>query len=238
MFRGVPKEILQNAYNLKGEKMDLYFAYARVSTEEQDLERQIQAIRKYCPQIKDELFFKDKATGKDFERPKYQLMKSIIETIVDEENPAELIIEEFDRLGRDKKLIQEELRWFKEHHTRVRILNLPTTLVDIPGNSSYLLEMVQNILIEVMGTIAEEELRMRKKRQMEGIEIARQKGKYKGRKPIHIDERAFIDKYSRWKKGEITAVEAMRLLEIKANTFYRRVALYEKSGQVNPLEAG
>ena len=98
--------------------------------------------------------------------------------------------------------------------------------------------MVQNILIEVMGTLAEEELRMRKKRQMEGIEIAKQQGKYKGRKPIQIDEKAFIDKYSRWKKGEITAVEAMRLLEIKANTFYRRVALYEKSGQINPVEAG
>ena len=218
--------------------MIYYFAYARVSTEEQELERQIQAIKMYCPEIRENNIFIDKATGRNFERPNYQMMKGIIERMATEENPAELIIEEFDRLGRDKKLIQEELRWFKEHHTRVRILNLPTTLVDIPGDSSYLLEMVQNILIEVMGTLAEEELRMRKKRQMEGIEIARQKGKYKGRKPIHIDERAFIDKYSRWKKGEITAVEAMRLLEIKANTFYRRVALYEKSGQVNPLEAG
>ena len=113
-------------------------------------------------------------------------------------------------------------------------MNLPTTLVDVPGDSSYLLEMVQNILIEVMGTIAEEELRMRKKRQMEGIEIARQQGKYRGRKPVQIEEKAFLDKYARWRKGEITAVEAMRLLGVKANTFYRRVALYEESGRVNP----
>lgn len=210
------------------------FAYARVSTDEQETERQKQAIKEYCPEIEEKDIFIDKATGKNFDRPSYQLMKSIIERVSTEENQVELIIEEFDRLGRNKQQIQEELRWFKEHHTRVRILNLPTTLVDVPGDSSYLLEMVQNILIEVMGTIAEEELRMRKKRQMEGIEIARQQGKYRGRKPVQIEEKAFLDKYARWRKGEITAVEAMRLLGVKANTFYRRVALYEESGQVNP----
>ena len=210
------------------------FAYARVSTDEQETERQKQAIKEYCPEIEEKDIFIDKAAGKNFDRPSYQLMKSIIERVSTEENQVELIIEEFDRLGRNKQQIQEELRWFKEHHTRVRILNLPTTLVDVPGDSSYLLEMVQNILIEVMGTIAEEELRMRKKRQMEGIEIARQQGKYRGRKPVQIEEKAFLDKYTRWRKGEITAVEAMRLLGVKANTFYRRVALYEESGRVNP----
>ena len=209
------------------------FAYARVSTDEQETERQKQAIKEYCPEIEEKDIFIDKATGKNFDRPSYQLMKSIIERVSTKENQVELIIEEFDRLGRNKQQIQEELRWFKEHHTRVRILNLPTTLVDVPGDSSYLLEMVQNILIEVMGTIAEEELRMRKKRQMEGIEIARQKGKYRGRKPVQIEEKAFLDKYARWRKGEITAAEAMRLLGVKANTFYRRVALYEESGRVN-----
>ena len=195
------------------------FAYARVSTDEQETERQKQAIKEYCPEIEEKDIFIDKATGKNFDRLSYQLMKSIIERVSTEENQVELIIEEFDRLGRNKQQIQEELRWFKEHHTRVRILNLPTTLVDVPGDSSYLLEMVQNILIEVMGTIAEEELRMRKKRQMEGIEIARQQGKYRGRKPVQIEEKAFLDKYARWRKGEITAVEAMRLLGVKANTF-------------------
>ena len=210
------------------------FAYARVSTDEQETERQKQAIKEYCPEIEEKDIFIDKATGKNFDRPSYQLMKSIIERVSTEENQVELIIEEFDRLGRNKQQIQEELRWFKEHHTRVRILNLTTTLVDVPGDSSYLLEMVQNILIEVMGTIAEEELRMRKKRQMEGIEIARQQGKYRGRKPVQIEEKAFLDKYARWRKGEITAAEAMRLLGVKANTFYRRVALYEESGRVNP----
>lgn len=210
------------------------FAYARVSTDEQETERQKQAIKEYCPEIEEKDIFIDKATGKNFDRLSYQLMKSIIERVSTEENQVELIIEEFDRLGRNKQQIQEELRWFKEHHTRVRILNLPTTLVDVPGDSSYLLEMVQNILIEVMGTIAEEELRMRKKRQMEGIEIARQQGKYRGRKPVQIEEKAFLDKYARWRKGEITAAEAMRLLGVKANTFYRRVALYEESGRVNP----
>ena len=210
------------------------FAYARVSTDEQETERQKQAIKEYCPEIEEKDIFIDKATGKNFDRPSYQLMKSIIERVSTEENQVELIIEEFDRLGRNKQQIQEELRWFKEHRTRVRILNLPTTLVDVPGDSSYLLEMVQNILIEVMGTIAEEELRMRKKRQMEGIEIARQQGKYRGRKPVQIEEKEFLDKYARWRKGEITAAEAMRLLGVKANTFYRRVALYEESGRVNP----
>jgi len=54
---------------------------------------------------------------------------------------------------------------------------------------------------------------------MEGIEIARQQGKYRGRKPVQIEEKAFLDRYARWRKGEITAAEAMRLLGVKANTF-------------------
>lgn len=211
--------------------MIYYFGYARVSTEEQETQRQIQAIKKYCPQIEDNNIFLDKGTGKNFEREQYKLMKSIIERVARPESPVELIVEEFDRLGRNKKLVQDELKWFKEHHTTVRILNLPTTLIDMQGETSYLLEMVQNVLIEVLGTIAEEELRMRSKRQREGIEIAKQQGKYKGRKPIQIDEKAFIDKYTRWKAGEITAVEAMKLLGLKANTFYRRVKVYEASKQ-------
>ena len=178
------------------------FAYARVSTDEQETERQKQAIKEYCPEIEEKDIFIDKATGKNFDRPSYQLMKSIIERVSTEENQVELIIEEFDRLGRNKQQIQEELRWFKEHHTRVRILNLPTTLVDVPGDSSYLLEMVQNILIEVMGTIAEEELRMRKKRQMEGIEAAKRRGVRFGRPPKPTPEN-FEQACGKWEAGEI-----------------------------------
>lgn len=61
----------------------------------------------------------------------------------------------------------------------------------------------------------------------EGIEIARQKGKYKGRKPLAIDEDRFTEVYGRWKSGRIKGVEAMRELGLKPSTFYRRVRLYE-----------
>ena len=89
------------------------------------------------------------------------------------------------------------------------------------------MEMVANILIEVYTTIAQAELEKRAKRQAEGIEVAKSKGVYTGRKPIKIDNEQFNSVYARWKSKEITARQAMSELNIKSNTFYRRIKEYE-----------
>ena len=212
--------------------MSLKYAYCRVSTKDQNIDRQIIAIKKYAPDIPDDNLFIDKQTGKNFEREHYQEMKVILEHISkvkSESDNIELIIEELDRLGRNADLIKKELMWFKEHNIIVRILEIPTTLVELDKNNHLLMEMVANILIEVYTTIAQAELEKRAKRQSEGIAVAKSKGVYTGRKPIKIDNEQFNSVYARWKSKEITARQAMSELNIKSNTFYRRIKEYETS---------
>lgn len=212
--------------------MSLKYAYCRVSTKDQNIDRQIIAIKKYAPDIPDDKLFIDKQTGKNFEREHYQEMKVILEHISkvkSESDNIELIIEELDRLGRNADLIKKELMWFKEHNIIVRILEIPTTLVELDKNNHLLMEMVANILIEVYTTIAQAELEKRAKRQAEGIAVAKSKGVYTGRKPIKIDNEQFNSVYARWKSKEITARQAMSELNIKSNTFYRRIKEYEAS---------
>lgn len=212
--------------------MSLKYAYCRVSTKDQNIDRQIIAIKKYAPDIPDDNLFIDKQTGKNFEREHYQEMKVILEHISkvkSESDNIELIIEELDRLGRNADLIKKELMWFKEHNIIVRILEIPTTLIELDKNNHLLMEMVANILIEVYTTIAQAELEKRAKRQAEGIAVAKSKGVYTGRKPIKIDNEQFNSVYARWKSKEITARQAMSELNIKSNTFYRRIKEYEAS---------
>ena len=106
------------------------YAYERVSSKDQNLERQETAIRKFRPDIPDANIFRDKVPGKTFD--------------------------EMDRLGRDKESIKKELQWYKEHGIYTRILELPSTLVDIEPANKWVMDMVTNILIEVYATIAHE----------------------------------------------------------------------------------
>ena len=210
--------------------MSLKYAYCRISTTDQNIDRQIIAVKQFAPDISDNNIFVDKKTGKDFEREQYQEMKVILEHISKaslKNEPIELIVEELDRLGRNADLIKKELMWFKEHNIIVRILEIPTTLHEVDESNRWVTEMVTNLLIEVYAQLAQAELEKRAKRQAEGIAIAKSKGVYKGRKPIQIDNEQFVIIYTRWKPNEITARQAMLELNIKANTFYRRVKEYE-----------
>lgn len=210
--------------------MSLQYAYCRISTTDQNIERQIIAIKEYAPDIADNNIFIDKKTGKDFEREQYQEMKVILEHISkakSENEYIELIIEELDRLGRNADGIKKELMWFKEHNIIVRILEIPTTLCEVDENNRWVMEMVTNLLIEVYAQLAQAELEKRAKRQAEGIAVAKEAGKYKGRIPIKIDQNQFETVYAKWKAKEITAVQAMDELNLKPNTFYRRVKEYE-----------
>lgn len=210
--------------------MSLKYAYCRISTTDQNIDRQIIAVKQFAPDISDNNIFVDKKTGKDFEREQYQEMKVILEHITKanlENETIELIVEELDRLGRNADLIKKELMWFKEHNIIVRILEIPTTLTEIDKNNRWVMEMVTNVLIEVYAQLAQVELEKRAKRQAEGIAVAKANGVYKGRKPIQLDNKQFELVYTRWRSNEITARQAMAELNIKANTFYRRVKEYE-----------
>ena len=146
----------------------MVYGYMRVSTKAQNLNRQEDALLEFG--VDKDNIFADKESGKNFDREKYQEMKSILKR-----NDV-LVIKELDRLGRNKVMIKEELRYFKDNGIRLKILNIPTTLIDIQEGQEWIIDMVNNILLEVMSSIAEEERKKIKERQAEGIAAAKAGG--------------------------------------------------------------
>lgn len=199
------------------------FGYIRVSSKDQHIDRQLDAIRKY---VKEEhCIFTDKMSGKDFNRPQYQTMKDRLRS------GDTLYIHSLDRLGRNKDGIKEELRWFNDKGIIVRILDLPTTMaMDYQSFGSMqkaIFEMVNNILIEVLATMAEAERSNIRKRQAEGIASAKKKGKKFGRPTIPLPI-SWAEDYQKWKAGEITAVSLYRdKYRISRAAFYLKVRQYE-----------
>ena len=129
----------------------MMYGYARVSTaQKQNEARQIEALIAYG--VEEKYIKIDKASGKDFNRENYQLLKNEILRPGDT-----LVVKELDRLGRNKEQVKEELKYFKDNKIRVKILNIPTTLMDLPEGQEWVFDMVNNILIEVLGAIAEDE---------------------------------------------------------------------------------
>ena len=200
----------------------MIFGYIRVSSKEQNPERQFQAIKEFEPNIEDDNIYIDKQTGKDFNRANYQKLKSLLR------KGDILIVKELDRLGRNKEMIKDELNELSSRGIHIKILNIPTTLIELPEESSWVIKMVNNILIEVLAAIAEEERIKIRQRQSEGIAIAKAEGKYKGRKADPLPKN-FPNLYNRWKEGSITAVEFTKLLGYKSrNTTYNKIRQYEK----------
>lgn len=193
------------------------YGYSRVSTKDQNLDRQLVELKKY---VEDRFIFQDKQSGKDFDRPQYQLMKKVAQ------KGDVIYVKSLDRLGRNKQQVKEELEYYKNEGVRIKILDIPTSMMDIPVGQEWLMDMINNLLIEVLSTMAEQERNNIRQRQAEGIAIAKEKGKYKGRKKIEVDD-TFEKAYDQWKAGEITATKVMELTGLKRNTFYRRVAEYE-----------
>ena len=125
-----------------------------------------------------------------------------------------LVIKSLDRLSRNKEHITQELRYFKEHHIQVRVLDLPTTMIELSEGQEWVFQMINNILIEVLSSIAEQERVTIRQRQAEGIVAAKAQGKHLGR-PVKEIPTNWEEVYNRWKDGEITAVAAMKELGIK-----------------------
>lgn len=206
------------------------YGYVRVSSKEQHPERQIENIKKYYPNIKEENIFVEKVSGKKGmdTREEYAVLRRVMRA------GDELIIDALDRLGRKKADIQAELEYLKAKGVVIRVLLIPTTLMEIEGQS-WAMDMINNLLIEVYTSLAQQELNEKERRQREGIEIAKQKGVYKGRKRIAYDDNKFEELYTRWKSGAILAKEFMALIGLKPNTFYRAIQRYEAEKAVtNP----
>jgi DNA invertase Pin-like site-specific DNA recombinase len=204
-----------------------YF-YARVSTEKQNLARQLKTAKSFYSTY-DEIFA-DKQSGKDFNRDEYQRMKSILK------KGDELVVSNLDRLGRNKDEIKDELKWFKDNGVVARILDVPTTLIDFQGQE-WIADMVNNILIEVMGAIAEQERDKIIERTNEGIQampvvdgkrVSTKTGNPMGRPPasFKVSESEFKKIYKKQKEGLISVAEAISKLDISRSTWYNLAKEY------------
>jgi DNA invertase Pin-like site-specific DNA recombinase len=202
------------------------YGYCRVSTNEQHSDRQITNIKKYFPTMDEDNIFIDKISGKTFERPEWSLLKRILRS------GDELIVSEIDRLGRTKAGIKEELDFLRNKGIHLRALDIPSTLFDAEGGEQKLIiELITTILIEVYSMLAQQELERKEMRQRQGIDEAKKRGVYKGRKPIEVDMGKFADIYKRWKFGQLKTCEARNLIGLKNNTFYRIVKRYESENE-------
>ena len=199
--------------------MMIYF-YARVSSKDQNLARQLEIAKTYTNI--DEVFC-DKQSGKNFDRPEYKRLKSIVV------EGDEVVIKELDRLGRNKEGIKEEIEWFKKNGVILRILDLPTSLVDFNGQE-WIRDVINNILIEIMGAMAEQERNKIEKRREEGIDampivngkrVSTKTGNPVGRPAVNVDD--FQNFLKKQKDGEMTVAECCQQMGISRKTWYNRL---------------
>lgn len=198
------------------------WGYVRVSSKEQNVDRQLDALRPYVEEDRDIII--DRQSGKDFARDGYQLLRTALLREGDE-----LIVKSIDRLGRNKEAIRDELQYYRQAGIRVKIIDLPTTMLDWPQGQELVGEMVNSILIEVFSMIAEQERVNIRTRQAEGIAAAHARGKHLGRPRIERPER-WAEVYAAWRAGQITAVRASEVLGMKRATFYKKVKELEGDG--------
>lgn len=194
-------------------EIGITWGYARISSVTQHEDRQIKKLLEFG--VDERHILVDKESGGTLNRDEYQLLKTKLLRAGDN-----LVIEELDRLARKKIDIKRELEEFKAMGVRVKILDIPTTLVDFKEELQWIQEMITNILIEVLGGFAEEERHKILKRQREGIDVALEKGVKFGRPQVQVPEEwervvAMVE------NKEITSVEAMSLLNLKKTTYYK-----------------
>lgn len=209
-----------------------YAAYHRTSTKEQNLDRGVNELMSYCLEnnikLHKEKVYTDQQTGKNFHRPRYQMLK---EEILESEDV--LLITELDRLGRNKDTTLKELQYFKENNIRIMVLELPTTLIDLDimenSLSKMMLETINSMMFELYASMAQAETEKREKRQKEGIEAKKARGEWDdyGR-PRIMSLKEFSRKYALVEQGEKRPFELMKELGLTKPTFYRYKKLLEK----------
>jgi len=202
--------------------MKKIFGYARVSSKDQNLDRQIRILKDYVKSEQD--IFTDKKSGKDIDRDNYGELKTQV-------REGDIIVcTELDRFARSKLDIKNELQYFKSEGVKVVFLDIPTTKMFLKDSKSFekvndIFDMVNNILIEVIATMAEKEREKIRERQLQGIEEAKKRGIKFGRpKKIDLEDpktkEKVLELIKKVKNKEITNREASDQLSISTRYFY------------------
>lgn len=197
------------------------FGYVRVSSKDQNEERQIINLRNIGIDERD--IFINKQSGKTMDRENYQYMKKYART------GDTIVFDSLTRLGRTMVDILEEFRYYEDHKINLQFLKEPFINVtyNVDATSDVIQSAIQKATATILSAFAEKERVDTKKRQAEGIAVAQAQGKHLGRPRTEINQE-FIDAYNEWKEGKITATAAMKKCNItSSSTFYRVVKRYE-----------
>ena len=195
-----------------------YF-YARISSSSQKEDRQLDSIKNLDIDPRD--IYVDKASGKNFDRPEWNALKRSIRS------GDVLFIKSIDRLGRNKAGILEQWKWLFDNEIDIVVLDMPILDTRQYKELSGVGELITSLVLEILAWLAEEERVNIKQRQKEGIESAKLRNVKFGRPKIQMDDN-FKSIYKQWKDGILTAKNAMKMLELKPNTFYRRLKEFEE----------
>ena len=197
--------------------MSITYGYARVSSREQNEDRQMIAFDE--ANVPKENIFVDKQSGKDFNRPKYRRLLRRLK--VDDV----LFVKSIDRLGRDYAEILEQWRILtKEKKIDIVVIDMP--LLDTRRGKDLMGTFLSDIVLQVLSFVAENERKNIRQRQKEGIEAAKLRGVQFGR-PLKPMPENFRHIYYRWIGKEITGEEAAQLCNVARATFYRKVREWE-----------
>ncbi|MDM5186337.1 recombinase family protein [Bacillus sp. DX4.1] len=198
------------------------FGYVRVSSKDQNEERQIQNMKDLG--IEDRDIFIDKESGKNMERENYQMLKRLVRA------EDTIVFDSLTRLGRNMNDTLEEFRYYEKHRVNLQFIKEPYINVNYTGESTndVIQSAIQKATLTILSAFAEKERIDIKQRQAEGIALARKQGKRLGRPPVEITEE-FMDAYKEWKSGSITAVGAMKKYGIKRSSFYKLAKQYEEN---------
>lgn len=197
------------------------WGYVRVSSKDQNEDRQIQEI---MPLVTTEShLLVEKQSGKDFNRPIYNSLKNIMR------EDDVLVIKSLDRLGRNYEQMKDEWKDLADRGIKIKVLDLP--LLDTSKYDDDLIgKFVSDVVLNVLSFVAENERKNIKQRQAEGIAVAKAKGVRFGRPAMKYPDN-FENVYKDWKAGKIKAVEAFRILNLKKSSFYKMVQRYENKSE-------
>lgn len=204
------------------------FGYVRVSSKDQNIDRQIDEM--LTKGIDNRDIFVDKQSGKDFDRPNYKLLKSYLR------EGDTLYIKSLDRFGRNKEQI------IKEWHGITKDIKADVIVTDMPlldttryKNVSGLETLITDIVLQLLSFFAEEERQRIKIRQAEGIKAAKSRGKKFGR-PIKEFPTEWDELYQQWDNEEISATDMFKKLNLPKSTFYKLVKKYKSINKAQRKE--
>lgn len=187
------------------------YGYIRVSSITQNIQRQLEEIRKY--EIKEENIFIDKESGKDFNRNNYQILKTKIK------KDDLIIIKSIDRLGRNYQAIIDEWRYItKTIQANILVIDMP--ILDTRQETNLIGIFISDIVLQILSFVSENERINIRLRQQEGIRIAKQNGVKFGRENYQINEK-FKNIAQKYSNKKIQVQEALQILNISRSTFYK-----------------